>query len=87
MLVVNGAQSVMIVGIRMTHELFAVSWGTLVMSGINHPLTTVKAVEVFGWMKLPALARSRRSVTAAFPVGVQMTAVTVRMLELLAVSA
>ena len=71
----------------MTHELFAVSWGTLVMSGINQPLTTVKAVEVFGWMTLPALARSQRSVTAAFPIGVQMTAVTVRMLELFAVSA
>ena len=68
----------------MTHGLFAVSWGTLVMLGT---VKGVKAVEEFGWMKWPALDQSRRSVTAAFPVGVHMTVVTARMLELIAVSA
>ena len=69
----------------MTHKLSAASWGIVVLLRTEHRLSMVKAVDVFGWMTSPALAQSQRSVTAAFPAGVQRIVPTLKTREFFAI--
>ena len=69
----------------MTHKLSAASWGTVVLSRTEDRHSMVEAVDVFGWITSPAMAQSQRSVTAAFPAGVQRIVTTMKTREFFAI--